>query len=89
MPSPLVPAQALWPEGYPYSWVSVLSSSLLSVPGEGASERGTEIWGHQYHLGPQEGPVGKVRSSQVLEAIRSYLGAHLHVKGEAVLSLFQ
>lgn len=33
--------------------------------------------------------MGKVKSSQVLEAIRSYLGAHLHVKGEAVLSLFQ
>lgn len=30
-----------------------------------------------------------MESSQVLEAIRSYLGAHLHVKGEAVLSFFQ
>lgn len=30
-----------------------------------------------------------MESSQVLEAMRSYLGAHLHVKGEAVLSFFQ
>lgn len=58
MPTPLVPAQALWPEGYPYSWVSALSSSLLSVPGEGL-QRGDWDMGASVPSGPRGGASGE------------------------------
>lgn len=48
--------------------------------GEGL-QRETEIWGHQHHLDLVEGLVGRLEGTQVLETIRSYMGAHLHVKG--------
>lgn len=88
MPTPLIPIQGPWFEGHPWPWDPALCSSLLSVLGEGL-QRETEIWGQWYHLGPVEELVGRLKGTQVLETIRSCMGAHLHVKGEAVLNLFQ
>ena len=67
-----------------------LSPLLLSAvcAGRGASEE-TEVRGHRHHLRLVEGLVGRVEGTQAFEAIRSYVGAHLHVKGGMVLNLFQ
>lgn len=68
-------------------WDPALSSSLLSVLGEGF-QRETEIWGHQHHLGLVEGLVGSLEGTQVLETIGSYMGARLHVKGGRQYSIY-
>lgn len=61
---------------------------LSAVLGEGL-QREIAIWGYQHHLGLVEGLVGRLEGTQVLKTVGSYMGAHLHVKGEAVLNLFQ
>lgn len=82
MPPPLIPAQGLWLEGHFCPYDPSLSFSLLSVLGEGL-QRETETWGHQHHLGPVEGPVGRLEGTQIPETIRSCMGANLHVKGDS------
>lgn len=82
MPPPFIPAQGLWLEGHFRPWDPSLSFSLLSVLGEGL-QRETEAWGHWHHLGPVEGPVGRLEGTQIPETIGSYMGANLHVKGDS------
>lgn len=37
--------------------------------------------GHQHHLGLLEELVRRLEGTRAFETIRSYMGAHLHVKG--------
>lgn len=84
MPTFLIPAQGLWLQGHPCCDQGPVPGTWSFTPlccvGRRASEE-TEIMGHQHHLGLLEELVRRLEGTQAFETIRSYMGAHLHVKG--------